>query len=410
MYTYENVSETCLEYFDGDELATSTLINKYLLQDKDNNYIEQSPNDMFNRLTDEFYRIEQKYDNSLTKEEILEMFKDFKYIIPGGSALYGIGNNFQPTSIANCFVIGQPEDSYNSIINKDKELAHLMKRRGGVGTDLSMLRPSGSHINNAARISDGIIPFMERYSNTTKEVAQNGRRGALMLSLDCRHPDLEHFITVKQDLTKVNGANVSVKWHDDFLKCVENNEEYVLRFPVDSSIEDAQFTKTVNAKEIWDMFITANWNSAEPGCFFWDTVLKNSLSDCYGDKYATISSNPCGEILMSADNSCILMAVNLTSFVDNSFEKNSKFNWTKFKEILHKSSFLIDDMIDIEIEKVETIMATISNSNSSEKDKQDELEVWNRFYNNYKSAIIHELNIVKKLQELSKNECHFHVS
>ena len=382
MYTYEDAYQACLEYFKGDELATSTLVNKYLLQDKENNYLEKSPDDVFNRLTKEFFRIEKKYPNPLTKDEIYELLKDYKYIIPGGSALFGIGNQHQITSIANCFVIDQPEDNYNSIVNKDKELVHLMKRRGGVGIDLSKLRPSGSPINNAARYSDGVTCFMSRYSNTTKEVAQNGRRGALMITLDSRHPDLENFITIKQDLTKVNGANISIKWHDDFLKCAEKNEEYTLRFPVDSSIEKAKFTKVVNAKEIWDKFITANWNSAEPGCLYWDKIITNSLSDCY-ENHKTISTNPCGEITLSPYSSCILMSINLTSFVNNQFQKNTEFNWDKFKEVVYKANKLIDDMIDLELEKINKIIETIKSSNSIQKDKDDELYVWDKMKEKY---------------------------
>jgi len=527
MYTYENVFKTCLEYFNGDELATSTLINKYLMQDQENNYIEHSPEDLFNRLTSEFYRIEQNYPNPLSKNDIYELFKDFKYIIPGGSALFGVGNNQQITSIANCFVIEQPEDNYNSIVNKDKELVHLMKRRGGVGIDISKLRPAGTPINNAAMFSDGVTCFMNRYSNTTKEVAQNGRRGALMITLDCRHPDLENFITVKQDLTKVTGANISVKWHDDFLNCVENDEEYTLRFPVDSSIEEAKVTKVVKAKEIWDKFVNANWNSAEPGCLYWDRVITKSLSDCY-DNHKTVSTNPCvvgstiintrqfgkitmkelvelfnknnyievmsfntqsnnyefkevtnamltkkdatvikigsnvvgnidnplivctpdhkiytktngyveagdlqlddiiqgneiwveytdlcqqvtdnedvyditvknnnnfiannivvhncGEITLSPYSSCILMAINLTSFVENQFQNNATFNFDKFADIVYKANKLIDDMIDLELEKIEKIMSVIKNGDSCQKDKDDELFVWGKMKEKY---------------------------
>jgi ribonucleoside-diphosphate reductase alpha chain len=260
-----------------------------------------------------------------------------------------------------------------------------MKRRGGVGLDMSSLRPHGSPINNAAKVSDGITCFMERYSNTTKEVAQNGRRGALMLTLDCRHPDLENFITIKQDLTKVTGANISVKWHDDFLKAVENNEEYTLRFPIDSSIEDAKYTKVVNAKEIWNKFVKANWASAEPGCLFWDRVTSHSLSDCYPNEQ-TISTNPCGEITLSPYTSCILMAINLTSFVDNPYTNEASFNHQKFNEVCIKASRLIDDMIDIELEKVDIIIDAIINGDSSDIDKSEEVKVWHKFKEKYNNA------------------------
>lgn len=293
-YTYQEVYKNCLDYFEGDELAANVMINKYLLQDKNNNYIENSPQQALKRCAKEFARIEKKYPNSLNEDTIFKYLDKFKYIIPQGSPLFGIGNNYQYTSLANCFVIGQPIDSYGGILRKDEELAQLMKRRGGVGIDISTLRPRGCSVSGAAKTSDGITCFMERYSNTTMEVAQNGRRGALMISLDCRHPQIEDFIKIKTDLGKVNGANISVKWSNDFLKAVKENKKYILRFPVNSNLQEAQITKEVNAKEIWDLFIKANHKSAEPGCLFWDNIINQSISDCYKEGgFETISTNPC---------------------------------------------------------------------------------------------------------------------
>ena len=294
MYSHEEVFNNCLKYFDNDTLAVSVIMNKYLLKDPEGNYIESSPDDMLQRISKEFQRIESNYPNSLSAEEIDELLMNFKYLVPGGSPLFGIGNDKQLTSIGNCFVIKSPEDTYADILERDKDLVQIMKRRGGVGVDVSKLRPSGSLVNNAAKTSDGIICFMERYSNTTKEVAQGGRRGALMISVDCNHPDLIRFINIKRDKTKITGANISIKWNDAFLKAVEKDEEYTLRFPVDSSVEDAQVTRVIKAKEVWDDFVESNWESAEPGCLFWDSIIGQSLSDCYEDVgYGTVSTNPC---------------------------------------------------------------------------------------------------------------------
>lgn len=293
-YSYDEAYKNCLTYFKGDELAAGVMVNKYLLQDREGNYLENSPEQTLRRCAKEFARIEKKYKNPLSEDEIYNLLKDFKYIIPQGSPLYGIGNDTQYTSLSNCFVIGQPVDSYGGILRKDEELAQLMKRRGGVGIDISTLRPRGMGVSGAAKTSDGIEVFMERYSNTTQEVAQGGRRGALMISIDCRHPQIEDFIKIKTDLGKVNGANISVKWSDDFILAVKDNKKYTLRFPVNASIEEAQVTKEVNARDIWNLFIKANHKSAEPGCLFWDTIINNSIADCYKDVgMETISTNPC---------------------------------------------------------------------------------------------------------------------
>lgn len=378
----KEIFEKCKEYFNGDDLAASVIINKYLLKDSDGNFIEKSPESLIKRISSEFSRIEKKYPNSLSEEEIFEALNHFKYIIPQGSPLFGIGNEYQTVSIANCFVVDRPADSYGGILNQDQELAQIMKRRGGVGIDISTIRPKGSVVNNAARTSDGITCFMERFSNTTKEVAQGGRRGALLISIDCRHPNLEEFITVKNDLTRVTGANISIKWSDEFLKCVEEDKEYVLRYPVDSTIEEAKITKTIKAKEIWEKFVIAAHTSAEPGCLYWDKMVTQSLGDCYPG-FETISTNPCSEIGMSAYSSCILMAMNLTGFVDNPFTNKAIFNKTKFKKYLGIASRLIDDMIDLELEKCDKIIKKIINDPESNEIKLVELKLWEKIKKTY---------------------------
>jgi len=387
-YSKVEVKENCLKYFSGDELAASVVMNKYLLKNDNDDFLEKDPDDMLkNRITKEFARIEKKHPNSLSEEEIYEAFKDFKYIIPQGSPLFGIGNNEQIVSIGNCFVVGQPKDSYGGILQKDQQLAQIMKRRGGVGIDISTIRPTGMKVKNSARTSDGITCFMERYSNTTKEVAQNGRRGALMVSIDSRHPDLNKFIQIKRDKTKVTGANISIRWHDDVIEAIKNNQEYTLRYPVNASIEDAQMTKTVNIKKLWDKFIESNWEGAEPGCFFWDTITSQSISDCYKDDgFETITSNPCGEILMSEYNSCILMLVNLMNFVDNPFTSNAQFNEKRFEKYMRLSIRLIDDMIDLEIEKVNQIIAKIESDPEDEEIKKEELNLWQKILYYYEQG------------------------
>lgn len=376
--TKEEVKDNCMKFFGGDELATSVVMNKYLLRDDDGNFIENSPEDMLkNRIAPEFARIERNYSNAVSYDEIYESMENFSKIIPQGSPLYGIGNHRQVTSISNCFVIGSPEDSYGGILQKDQQLVQLCKRRGGVGLDISTIRPSGMRVNNAAKTSDGIGCFMERYSNSTKEVAQSGRRGALMISIDGRHPDLDKFIEIKRDKTKVTGANISIKWHDDMLESIKSGTEYTLRFPVDASIEDASYTKTVNIKELWDKFVESNWESAEPGCLFWDTIETQSISDCYANEgFKSISTNPCGEIVMSEYNSCLLMLVNLVSFVDNPFTNKAKFNNDRFEKYMRLATRLIDDMIDIELEKIDAIIKKIKKDPESKNVKSEELFLW----------------------------------
>ena len=320
--TDQTIEKNCIEYFGGDELAASVIINKYLLKDSAGNFIEKHPDELVRRLTKEFVRIEKKYANSLSEEEIYTALDHFRYVVPQGSPLFGIGNDHQTISLANCFVVDSPVDSYGGILKQDQELAQIMKRRGGVGIDLSTIRPHGTTVNNAARTSDGISCFMERYSNTTKEVAQGGRRGALLQALSCKHVDIEKFIDAKKDLTKVTGANISVKWDDEFLHCVEKNKEFILRYPVEAEPNKAQLTKKVLAKDIWKKFVENAHASAEPGCLFWDTIVKNSISDCYKeDGFASICVNPCSELVLSSYNSCVLLVINLSNFVKEQFTK-----------------------------------------------------------------------------------------
>ena len=385
VYTKEEVKKSCDAYFNGDELATSVVMNKYLLRSNSGDFYELNPDDMIkNRISKEYARIESKYTNSISEEEIYDSLKDFKYIIPQGSPLFGIGNNHQTVSVGNCFVVGQPFDSYGGIIEKDQQLAQIMKRRGGVGIDISTIRPSGVEVHNSARTSDGITCFMERYSNTTKEVAQNGRRGALMISIDSRHPDLEKFIDIKRDKSKITGANISVKWHDEVIEAIKNDEEYTLRFPVDKPIGEAVVTKKVKIKDIWDKFIDSNWESAEPGCLFWNTVKEQSISDCYSDEgFDTICTNPCGEITLSEYGACILQLINLKSFVDNKFTKDAKFNEELFESKLRIAVRLTDDLIDIEIEKVKKIISKLIKDPEPDHVKSVEIDLWENILNTY---------------------------
>jgi len=384
IYTCDEVYAACLDYFEGDELAAAVITNKYLLRDSEGNFKELNPEDLFKRLTKEFTRIEKQYPNSLSTKEIYQAFDKFKYIIPQGSPMAGIGNPYQVTSLGNCFVIGNPIDSYGGILYKDQELAQIMKRRGGVGIDISTIRPMGAMVNNAARTSDGIRSFMNRYSNTTEEVAMQGRRGALLISIDCRHPDIMTFINIKNNKTKVTSANISIRWHDDFLKAVENDETYTLRFPVDVSLNKATVKREVNAKEVWEAFIESNWQSAEPGCLFWDKIQKQSMSDCYEKfGYKTVSTNPCGELPLSEYGACILMAMNLTGFVENPHTESSAFNINAFEKYIKIGVRLIDDMIDLELEKIEIIIEKIKNDPEPDYIKAVELELWIRVKKSY---------------------------
>lgn len=378
MFKKNEVIEESLKYFEGDPLAAD-VVTKYLLRVPEGDFIEKSPDEMHRRLAKEFARAEQKYPNPLSEEEIYDLLKDFKYLVPQGSPMSAIGNPYQIQSLSNCFVIDQPEDSYGGILLADQEQVQIMKRRGGVGFDISKIRPRGVTTSNAARTTDGIGVFMERFSNSTREVAQGGRRGALMLTIDCRHPEVDTFLNIKRDLSKVTGANISVRFTDDFLNAVENNEQYTLRWPVTSSVKDAKITRVVSAKEIWDQFVDSAWSSAEPGALFWDTVQRNTPADVYGEEgFSSISTNPCGEIVLCPYDSCRLMALNLSSFVENPFTEDAYFNFDLFHRTVVKSQRLMDDLVDLEIEAVDKIREKIANDPQPAHVKRVEVELWNK--------------------------------
>ncbi len=376
-YSFEEAVAASKEYFEGDELAAIVWVNKYALKDSEGKIYEKTPDDMHRRIARELARIEKKYPNPMSEEEIYEALKKFKYIIPQGSPMAGIGNEFQITSLSNCFVIGhdKPADSYGGIIRMDEEQVQLMKRRGGVGHDLSHIRPKGSPVNNSALTSTGVVPFMERYSNSTREVAQDGRRGALMLSISIKHPDSEDFIDAKMDGTKVTGANVSVKIDDEFMNAVINDEDYVQQYPIDS--DKPKYTKTIKARKLWNKIIFNAWKSAEPGILFWDTIIRESVADSYADLgFRTVSTNPCGEIPLCPYDSCRLLAINLYSFVDNPFTPKAKFNFDKFKAYVRKAQRMMDDIIDLEIEKIDKIIAKIDADPEDEDIKRVERNLW----------------------------------
>lgn len=372
----EEILKSCIEYFKGDTLAADVWINKYALRDGDKVY-ELNPDEMHRRLAREFARIEHKYKNPLSEDDIYELLKDFKYIIPQGSPMAGIGNNFQVVSLSNCFVIGNPanSDSYGGILKIDQEQVQLMKRRGGVGHDLSHIRPKMSPVKNSALTSTGIVPFMERYSNTTKEVAQGGRRGALMLSISIKHPDAEDFIDAKMELNKITGANVSVKIDDEFMRCVVSGKHYKQQFPINS--DNPSVIKEIDARELWKKIIHNAWQSAEPGVLFWDTIIRESVPDCYASfGFKTISTNPCGEIPLCAYDSCRLLAINLYSYVKHPFTPEAEFDFELFKQHVQKGQKLMDDLIDLEMEKIERILAKIESDPEPEGIKRTEKELW----------------------------------
>lgn len=372
----EEILKSCIEYFKGDTLAADVWINKYALRDGNKVY-ELNPDEMHRRLAREFARIEHKYKNPLSEDDIYELLKDFKYIIPQGSPMAGIGNNFQVVSLSNCFVIGNPanSDSYGGILKIDQEQVQLMKRRGGVGHDLSHIRPKMSPVKNSALTSTGIVPFMERYSNTTKEVAQGGRRGALMLSISIKHPDAEDFIDAKMELNKITGANVSVKIDDEFMRCVVSGKPYKQQFPINS--DNPSVIKEIDARELWKKIIHNAWQSAEPGVLFWDTIIRESVPDCYASfGFKTISTNPCGEIPLCAYDSCRLLAINLYSYVKHPFTPEAEFDFDLFKQHVQKGQKLMDDLIDLEMEKIERILAKIESDPEPEGIKRTEKELW----------------------------------
>ena len=376
-YSFDEAFEASIEYFNGDELAAKVWVNKYALKDSFGSIYEKSPTDMHRRIAGEIARIEKKYPNPLTEDEIFGLLENFKYIVPQGSPMTGIGNNFQAASLSNCFVIGHqnPADSYGGILRIDEEQVQLMKRRGGVGHDLSHIRPSGSPVLNSALTSTGIVPFMERYSNSTREVAQDGRRGALMLSISIKHPDSENFIDAKLTTGKVTGANISVKIDDEFMNAVEGNAPYLQKFPIKSS--EPTYKKEIDANKLWGKIVHNAWKSAEPGILFWDTIIRESVPDCYADLgYETVSTNPCGEIPLCPYDSCRLLAINLYSYVDQSFTKDAKFDFSLFKKHVNYAQRIMDDIIDLELEKIDAILKKISTDPEDSEIKRNESQLW----------------------------------
>ncbi len=376
-YTQDEAFEASLIYFKGDDLAARVWINKYALKDSDGNIYERTPDDMHRRIAREIARIEAKYPNSMDEEEVFDLIKNFKYIVPQGSPMAGIGNPFQVASLSNCFVIGTDgnSDSYGGILKIDQEQVQLMKRRGGVGHDLSHIRPKGSSVKNSALTSTGLVPFMERYSNSTREVAQDGRRGALMLSVSINHPDAEDFIDAKMEQGKVTGANVSVRMDDAFMKAVENNGTYTQKFPIHST--SPKFSKEIKASQLWKKIVHNAWKSAEPGILFWDTIINESVPDCYADLgYKTVSTNPCGEIPLCPYDSCRLLAINLLSYVDAPFTDKASFNFPLFKKHIAAAQRIMDDIIDLELEKVDAILKKIADDPELEETKMVEYKLW----------------------------------
>jgi len=376
-FSYEEALAAATSYFKGDTLAASVWVNKYALKDSFGKIYEKSPDDMHRRIAKELARIESKYPNPLSEGEIYELLADFKYIVPQGSPMAGIGNNFQVSSLSNCFVIGSGADSYGGIIRTDEEQVQLMKRRGGVGHDLSHIRPKGSPVMNSALTSTGIVPFMERYSNSTREVAQDGRRGALMLSVSSKHPDAEDFIDAKLEQGKVTGANVSVRIDDKFMRAVISGKKYIQQYPIDS--KNPVFTKEVDASALWDKIIYNAWKSAEPGVLFWDTIIRESVPDCYADLgYKTVSTNPCGEIPLCPYDSCRLLAINLYNYVINPFTPQARFDFSLFSKHVQIAQRIMDDIIDLEIEKIDGILAKVGRDPEDDTLKSVERGLWEK--------------------------------
>ncbi len=379
IYSYDEAYDASLKYFNGDELAARVWVSKYALKDSFGNIYEQTPDDMHHRIASELARVEQKYPNPMSHDEIFSYMKDFRYIVPQGSPMTGIGNDFQVSSLSNCFVIGLDgtPDSYGGIIRIDEEQVQLMKRRGGVGHDLSHIRPKGTPVKNSALTSTGLVPFMERYSNSTREVAQDGRRGALMLTVSVKHPDSEAFVDAKMTEGKVTGANVSVRIDDAFMEAATEGKPYRQQFPVDAA--EPEIVKEIDAKAFWGKIIHNAWKSAEPGVLFWDTIIRESVPDCYADEgFVTVSTNPCGEIPLCPYDSCRLLALNLLSYVDEPFTKKAKFNFAKFKQHVAKAMRMMDDIIDLELEKVELIIEKIAADPEDEDVRRVELELWKK--------------------------------
>ena len=378
IYSFEEALKQSTEYFNGDTLAANVWVSKYALKDSDGNIYEANPDHMHRRLAKEIARIEKNYKNPMSEDEVYEVLRNFKYIVPQGSPMAGIGNNFQVASLSNCFVIGSNKaDSYGGIMKIDEEQVQLMKRRGGVGHDLSHIRPKGSPVKNSALTSTGIVPFMERYSNSTREVAQDGRRGALMLSISINHPDSESFIDAKMEQGKITGANVSVRIDDEFMRAVSKDDKYTQKYPIYSS--KPTFSKKINAKELWSKIVHNAWQSAEPGILFWDTIKRESLPDCYADLgFETVSTNPCGEIPLCPYDSCRLLAINLYSYVVNPFTKQASFNMSLFREHVSIAQRIMDDIIDMELEKIDAILNKIDKDPESDDIKNTERQLWQK--------------------------------
>lgn len=376
-YAYEDVIKASKEYFNGDELAATVWANKYALKDSYGKIYERTPDEMHWRIAKEIARIESKYANPLTVEEVYHLLKNFRYIVPQGSPMSGIGNKYQIASLSNCFVIGNegPSDSYGAIMKIDQEQVQLMKRRGGVGHDLSHIRPKGSPVLNSALTSTGVVPFMERYSNSTREVAQDGRRGALMLSISIKHPDAESFIDAKMTPGKVTGANVSVRIDNEFMQSVIETKPYTQKYPIDSN--DPVFQKEIDPQKLWKKIVHNAWKSAEPGILFWDTITSESVADCYADQgYKTVSTNPCGEIPLCTYDSCRLLAINLYSYVENPFTDKAVFNWKLFKEHVGYAQRIMDDIIDLELEKIDAILTKVNSDPEDMEIKRVERKLW----------------------------------
>ena len=381
-YNFDEAFKASTEYFGGDELAAKVWVSKYALKDSFGNLYERTPDDMHHRLAREISRIENKYENAMSEEEVFELIQHFRYIVPQGSPMSGIGNDFQVGSLSNCFVIGldgEP-DSYGGIIKMDEEQVQLMKRRGGVGHDLSHLRPKGFPVKNSALTSTGIVPFMERYSNSTREVAQDGRRGALMLTVSIKHPEAEAFIDAKMTEGRITGANVSVRIDDAFMKAAIDGTEYAQTFPIDS--DKPEFVKNIDAQQLWAKIIHNAWKSAEPGVLFWDTITRESVPDCYADLgFKTISTNPCGEIPLCPYDSCRLLAINLYSYVENPFTADARFNFDLFRKHVAAAQRIMDDIIDLEMEKIDKIIDKIKADPETEEVKFTEFNLWTKIRN-----------------------------
>ena len=378
-YSFEEAFESSLKYFGGDELAARVWVNKYAMKDSLGNIYEQSPLEMHWRIANEIARIEKKYPNPLSAQEVFDLLDHFRYIIPAGSPMTGIGNLHQVASLSNCFVIGLDgdADSYGAIMRVDEEQVQLMKRRGGVGHDLSHIRPAGSPVNNSALTSTGLVPFMERYSNSTREVAQDGRRGALMLSVSIKHPDSEAFIDAKMTEGKVTGANVSVKLTDEFMQAAVDDKTYVQQWPIDST--NPKVKKEISARKLWEKIVHNAWKSAEPGVLFWDTIIRESIPDCYADLgFRTVSTNPCGEIPLCPYDSCRLLSINLYSYVDQPFTANARFNFDKFKKHVQIAQRIMDDIVDLEMEKIDLIIEKINKDPQNMEVKEAELHLWEK--------------------------------